>query len=93
MEGVKNVIAPHTYQQAITQAVNNLQFLGFKVRLLKPAHTTHPGKAIELGFSITASISKLIPFTWSIYIYLVAASWQNSICDRVHLSTIKASDR
>jgi len=33
------------YQQAMTEAVNNLQFLGFKVRFLKPAHTTHPGKA------------------------------------------------
>jgi hypothetical protein len=47
----------------MTQAVNNLQFLGFKVRFLKPAHITHPGKAIELGFSVTKSISKLITFT------------------------------
>ena len=63
MEGVKNVVDPNIYQQARTQAVNNLQFLGFKVRLLKPARTTHPGKAIESGFSVTESASKLIVFT------------------------------
>ena len=63
VEGVKNVVAPSVYRQAMTQAVNNLQFLDFKVRLLKPAHTTHSGKAVELGFSVTASTSKLITFT------------------------------
>lgn len=63
MEGVKNVVAPHTYQQARTEAVNNLQFLGFQVRLLEPARTTHPNKAIELGFTVTESASKFITFT------------------------------
>ena len=63
----------------MTQAVNNLQFLGFKVRFfkvrfLKPAHTGHAGKAIELGFSVTKSTSKLITFTQSIYIYLAVGS-------------------
>jgi len=44
--GVKNVVDPHTYQQAMTEAVNNLQFLGFQVRFLKPSRTTHPDKAM-----------------------------------------------
>ena len=61
--GVKNVVDPNIYQQAMTEAVNNLQFLGFKVRLIKPSRTTYPGKAIESGFSMTESVSKLIIFT------------------------------
>jgi hypothetical protein len=32
--GVKNVAAPVVYRQAMTSAVKNLQFLGFKVRFL-----------------------------------------------------------
>ncbi len=43
--GVKNVAAPAVYRQAMTEAVKNLQFLGFKVRFLKPSRTTHPDKA------------------------------------------------
>lgn len=44
--GVKNVTAPVVYRQAMTEVVKNLQFLGFKVRLLKPSRTTHPDKAM-----------------------------------------------
>jgi hypothetical protein len=46
VEGVKNVAAPSVYRQVMTEAVNNLQFLGFKVRFLKPSRTTHPDKAM-----------------------------------------------
>lgn len=46
MFGVKNVAAPAVYRQAMTEAVKNLQFLGFTVRLMKPSRTTHPDKAI-----------------------------------------------
>ena len=34
--GVKNVAAPSTYRLGMTEAVKNLQFLGFKVRLALP---------------------------------------------------------
>ena len=44
--GVKNVAAPAVYRQAMLEAVKNLQFLGFKVRFLKPSRTTHPDKAM-----------------------------------------------
>jgi hypothetical protein len=44
--GVKNVAAPAVYRQAMAEAVKNLQFLGFKVRFLKPSLTTHPDKAM-----------------------------------------------
>ncbi|MBW4640506.1 MAG: hypothetical protein KME05_20205 [Gloeocapsa sp. UFS-A4-WI-NPMV-4B04] len=44
--GVKNVAAPAVYRQAMTEAVKNLQFLGFKVPFLKPSRTTHPDKAM-----------------------------------------------
>jgi hypothetical protein len=43
---VKNVAAPPAYRQAMTEAVKNLKFLGFKVRFLKPSRTTHPDKAM-----------------------------------------------
>jgi hypothetical protein len=43
--GVKNVAAPAVYRQAMIEAVNNLKFLGFKVRFLKPSRITHPNKA------------------------------------------------
>ena len=46
MEGVKNVAAPAVYRQAMTEAIQNLKFLGFKVRFLKPSRTTHPNKAM-----------------------------------------------
>ena len=46
VEGVKNVAAPSVYRLAMKEAVNNLQFLGFKVRFLKPSRTTHPDKAM-----------------------------------------------
>ena len=46
VEGVKNVATPAIYRQAMTEAVKNLQFLGFKVRFLKPSRTTHPDKAM-----------------------------------------------
>lgn len=46
MFGVKNVAAPPVYRQAMTEAVKNLQFLGFTVRLIKPSRTTHPDKAM-----------------------------------------------
>ena len=46
MEGVKNVATPSVYRQAMTEAVKNLQFLGFKVSLIKPSRTTHPDKAM-----------------------------------------------
>ena len=39
------ILAPYVYRQAMTEAVKNLQFLGFKVRFLKPPRTTHPDKA------------------------------------------------
>jgi hypothetical protein len=45
VEGVKNVAAPSVYRLAMTEAVKNLKFLGFKVRLIKPSLTTHPDKA------------------------------------------------
>ena len=44
--GVKNVATPSVYRQAMAEAVKNLQFLGFKVRFLKPSRTTHPDKAM-----------------------------------------------
>ncbi|MBW4639500.1 MAG: hypothetical protein KME05_14940 [Gloeocapsa sp. UFS-A4-WI-NPMV-4B04] len=46
VESVKNVAAPAAYRQVMAEAVNNLQFLGFKVRLIKPSRTTHPDKAM-----------------------------------------------
>jgi hypothetical protein len=56
VEGVKNVVAPSVYRQAMTESVNNLHFLGFQVRFLKPSRTTHPDIAIELGFTVTKSV-------------------------------------
>jgi ABC-type branched-subunit amino acid transport system substrate-binding protein len=46
VEGVKNVAVLFVYHQAMTEAVKNLQFLGFKVRLIKPSRTAHPDKAM-----------------------------------------------
>jgi hypothetical protein len=46
VEGVKNVAAPAVYRQAMTEAVKNLQLLGFKVRFLKPSRTAHSDKAM-----------------------------------------------
>ena len=46
VEGVKNVAAPAVYRQAMTEAIQNLKFLGFKVSLIKPSRTTHPDKAM-----------------------------------------------
>ena len=42
--GVKNVANPSVYRQAMIETFKNLQFLGFKVSLLKPSRTTHPDK-------------------------------------------------
>ena len=44
--GVKNVAAPAVYRQAMTEAVKNLQLLGFKVSLIKLLRTIHPDKAM-----------------------------------------------
>jgi hypothetical protein len=63
------ILAPSVYRQAMTEAVNNLQFLGFKVRFLKPAYTTHPDKAMaKVSLSSNLYLNSLSLLSMSISI-------------------------
>jgi len=40
--GVKGVSQPHLYQQAMSEALETLRFLGYRAKFLKPSSAIHP---------------------------------------------------